>query len=305
MKTGQASQTAVLVCMARAAANDRVILGAAEEIGNTAPRFSDPTAFELLPQDAQERVESFRSASPPRGVRAGFQHAFLDKRSKMMAVRTVAIDRAMLEAGAPQLVILGAGLDGRAFRMPELRDVRVFEVDHPNSQKDKRERAARLTLRARDVHFVPVDFRRDNLDDALQQAGHDPTRPTTWIWEGVVMYLTRAEVEASLSVIDRRSATGSRLIVAYFAPAPILWLVGPFLRRLGEPVRSVFAREQMAALLAEHHFEVARDQNLPAIALELSDELARGVRPLEHLRIVTADRRDAATSLGGSAKPFR
>ena len=57
-----------------------------------------------------------------------------------MTVRSLAIDDAIAAAKNPQLVIQGAGLDGRAFRMPELRDKVVFEVDHPDSQRDKRAR---------------------------------------------------------------------------------------------------------------------------------------------------------------------
>ena len=137
----------------------------------------------------------------------------------MMVARTVAIDEAVRAAASPQVVILGAGLDGRAWRMPELRDVTVFEVDHPDSQREKRARAAALQRIAREVRFVPVDFTRDRLDDALAAAGHDPTRPTTWVWEGVVMYLERADIEATLAVIQRRSAPASRLVMMYlFGP---------------------------------------------------------------------------------------
>ena len=57
-------------------------------------------------------------------------------------------------------------------------------------------------------------------------AGHDPARATTWIWEGVVMYLTRADIEATLAVVARRSAPGSRLVVLYLSPALISRLVG-------------------------------------------------------------------------------
>ena len=119
----------------------------------------------------------------------------------MMVARTVAIDDAVRAATAPQVVILGAGLDGRAWRMPELRDVTVFEVDHPDSQRVKRARVSALEPVARDIRFVPVDFTRDRLDDALAAAGHDATRATTWIWEGVVMYLELSDIDATLSVI--------------------------------------------------------------------------------------------------------
>src|SRR5690348_8576517 len=126
--------------------------------------FEDPTALTLLPADARRRVERIRAGEKPRGVREGMEWALLDKRRDMMEIRTVAIDRAVRDAASPQVVILGAGLDGRAWRMPELADADVFEVDHPDSQRDKRERAAALTPTARAIHFVPVDFTRDDLE---------------------------------------------------------------------------------------------------------------------------------------------
>ena len=72
----------------------------------------------------------------------------------------------MRETDARQVVILGAGLDGRAWRMPELRAAVVFEVDHPDTQREKVARAAALVRVAREVRYVPVDFTRDRLDDS-------------------------------------------------------------------------------------------------------------------------------------------
>jgi len=86
------------------------------------------------------RVERFRRGEVPRGFRGCVLHNVFDHRAKMMVVRTVAIDEAVREKHSPQLVILGAGLDGRAWRMPELADALVFELDHPDSQRDKRAR---------------------------------------------------------------------------------------------------------------------------------------------------------------------
>lgn len=280
MKPGQASQTAVIVAMGRALAH-----GTTDD-----PQFSDPTAFALLPDDARGRVERIRSGTPPKGWRAGLAQAYHLRQSKMMVARTVAIDDAVRAVSSPQLVILGAGLDGRAWRMPELKDVVVFEVDHPDSQSDKRARAAALPEVARDIRFVPVDFTRDNLDAALASAGHDPTRPTTWIWEGVVMYLTLADIEATLAIIQRRSAARSRLIVLYHSPAIILRLVAFLLRRLGEPLRSKFKADEMRALLAHYGFSVARDEDVATIGRGLSVDVARATAPMRHMRIATAER---------------
>ncbi len=197
MRAGRASQTAVLVCTGRAIAD------------HGGGSFRDPTAMALLPAPTRAALQRFFDGQPPIGWRERLMRRSLVRRGPPMEARTAAIDEAVGEAHTPQLVILGAGLDGRAWRMSELRDTVVFEVDHPDTQRDKRARVTSLTQTAREVRFVPVDFTRDRLDDALAHAGHDPQRPTTFIWEGVVMYLTPAEIEATLDVVARRSTPGS------------------------------------------------------------------------------------------------
>src|SRR5262245_58135488 len=123
MKPGQASRTALLVCTARAIAHEE----------RRIPGFSDPTASALLPDEARAMVEAHR-AGPPKSVRGRFHYEFMAARATMMGVRTVIDDEAVRGVSCPQVVILGAGLDGRAWRMPELRNATVFEVDHPDTQ---------------------------------------------------------------------------------------------------------------------------------------------------------------------------
>ena len=278
MKPGHESKTAVLVCMGRALAD-----------GDPASQgFSDPTAFALLPDEAQRRVVRVRSERAPKGLKRAIERGYLLRQSKIMVARTLAIDAAVREAAAAQLVILGAGLDGRAWRMPELAPVTVFEVDHPDSQREKRKRVAALEPKARETRFVSVDFARDDLQTALAEAGHDPSRPTTWIWEGVVMYLARSEIEATLAVIARRSAAGSRLLVLYHSPAWLLHVLGPILGWFGEPLRSAFSSADMRALLAKFGFEVLRDQSVREIGRDMSDAMAAATEVAGHLRLVTA-----------------
>jgi methyltransferase (TIGR00027 family) len=275
MKPGTESQTAVMVAAARAAAHGRTKVAA----------FADPTALTLLPADARHRVEQYLGGVPPKGLRARVQRGILEGRTKMMVPRTVAIDAAIRDAASPQLVLLGAGLDGRAWRMAELADTIVFEVDHPDSQRRKRERAASLTPTARDLRFVPVDFTRDRLGDALAAAGHDPARPTTWVWEGVVMYLERADIEATLRVVEERSAAGSHLVILYTSPSLIRTAAGLVLGLIGEPFRSAFTAEQMRALLEGFRFSVEHDDDLATIAARLTAEPSR---LFEDVRLVSA-----------------
>ena len=281
MQEGQASRTAVVVCMGRAAAHGRT----------TAARFSDPTALALLPEDARAHVEQQRAGARPRGIRGLFMRAVISGQVPVMTARTVAFDDAV-RAGpsGAQVVILGAGLDGRAWRMPELADSVVFEVDHPDTQKDKRARTAALPLVARDVRFVPVDFTKDSLDRALADAGHDPTRPTTWIWEGVIMYLTSAAVEATLDVVDRRSGAGSRLAALYVEPKWSTRLIGLGVAALGEPYRSRYRPPEMAALLTRHRFTVQSDTDSPAWARACGVDPGGAVMRMSADRIVVATR---------------
>jgi methyltransferase (TIGR00027 family) len=281
MKPGRASQTAVYVCAARALAHGRTPVA----------RFSDPTALALLPEASRARVERIRAQGASKSLRQKLARGPLETRSKMMVVRTVTVDDAVRAAGAAQLVILGAGLDGRAWRMEELRNVLVFEVDHPDSQREKQARVGKLERFARELRFVPVDFTHDSLDAALATAGHDPARATTWIWEGVVMYLPQAAIDATLDVVQKRSAPGSRIIVVYHSPAAILNLVSLVLRVVGEPLRSAFSAEQMRELLARFGFDVIADADVPTLASALSVDIAHSTRYLKHMRIVTAQRR--------------
>jgi methyltransferase (TIGR00027 family) len=104
-------------------------------------------------------------------------------------------------AGLDELVLLGAGLDSRPYRLAEqLRGVRVVEVDHPASLDSKRVRLRRLFGREPEhVSFAAVDFNRDDLNTALAAAGHERSSRTLIIWSGVSMYLPEEGVAKTLS----------------------------------------------------------------------------------------------------------
>src|SRR5204863_5794277 len=94
---------------------------------------------------------------------------------RYLAARTAFFDRVVvraLERGVRQVVIAAAGYDGRALRYAK-DEVRWFEVDHPDTQADKRERLARLGLRGDEIAFVAADFAHDDVGDGLRAAGHD------------------------------------------------------------------------------------------------------------------------------------
>ena len=270
MKRSQASQTSSMVAMFRAAAD----AGLSHVAG-----FKDPTARHFLDGPWLRRLERTR--------RNRLLSEMMKYGADLLALRTLVIDEAVKAAvasGARQLVILGAGLDGRAFRMPELAGLRVFEVDHPATQALKRERAQTLTSMAAALTYVPVDFERDTLDAALQAAGHRPGEPTVWIWEGVVMYLTLEATRATLRIIGARSAKGSTLIVQYNTRERRAWLVAGILRWWGEPAIGLRTREEMASELATVGFAVREDTS----AGDWGDKYGAPIRAQRGARIVTA-----------------
>ena len=104
------------------------------------------------------------------------------------------------------------------------------------------------------------------------------------------MYLTRAQVDATLAVVTGRSTPGSRLIIAYAAPGLLVPLTRILVRRLGEPFRSVFRPAAMKELLAGAGFSVLRDRDIPTLARPLSAAAWKATRALKHIRIVAAER---------------
>jgi methyltransferase (TIGR00027 family) len=147
---------------------------------------------------------------------------FIDRRwpgARTSAVaRTKLIDERVSGAvarGIRQLVILGAGFDARAWRLPACRTCVVFEVDHPATQARKRELLpAGDDAAAADVRFVPTDFDREEVSDALAAAGYEGGRPTLFLWEGVTNYLTPDAVDRTLRWCAA-AAPESQLLFSY------------------------------------------------------------------------------------------
>jgi methyltransferase (TIGR00027 family) len=160
-------------------------------------------------------------------------------------VRTRHIDemfKESLAAGATQVVILGAGLDSRAYRFGEaLRGSRVFEVDFPPTQEYKKKRVQEI-LNGLPPHvaYVPIDFTKDDLGTVLRQAGYDTTKKTVFVWEGVTFYIPETAVNGTLAFVASNSAPGSRIVFDYFLESALksasIVALNKRLTALGEPL---------------------------------------------------------------------
>lgn len=120
------------------------------------------------------------------------------------------------EQGIEQLVVLGAGFDTRAYRFHDvLKNVKVYEVDYPDTQLQKTARVAKLeTTPKANVSYVPIDFNTQSLD-ALLHSGYSASLSTLFIWEGVCMYITPEAVDKVLSFVRNHSGPKSSIVFDY------------------------------------------------------------------------------------------
>jgi methyltransferase (TIGR00027 family) len=133
-----------------------------------------------------------------------------------MAARTSFFDQFFLDAaraGVHQVVILAAGLDSRAWRLPWPDGITVYELDQPRVLEFKsstlREHGAQPTC---NLVPVPVDLRHD-WPAALRQAGFDPSAPSAWSAEGLLPFLPAAAQELLFERVQALGAAGSRIAV--------------------------------------------------------------------------------------------
>jgi methyltransferase (TIGR00027 family) len=167
------------------------------------------------------------------------------------------VDRYLAELG--QFVILGAGFDTRAFRLPKEAGVRSFEVDAPKTQAVKRETLQKAGIDSTRVTFVAADFEKEDWLTRLVESGFDPGKPSLFLWEGVIMYLDKEAVQDTLRKIAS-TAKGSVVAFDYFTTEPLesqalYWRYGRAMTKIaGEPVKFGIdstppSRERLAELL--------------------------------------------------------
>ncbi|MDJ0866042.1 MAG: SAM-dependent methyltransferase [Myxococcota bacterium] len=153
-------------------------------------------------------------------------------------------------AGIEQYVLIGGGLDSFALRRPDLASrLAVFELDHPNTQRAKRERLASLGYQMPDQHtFVPIDFEKEGVATALGRSAFSGEKRSFFSWLGTAPYLTGDAVFGVLQAVASVAAPGSELVFDYAVPEQLLddadrptaERLRRFTERRGEPLVSAF-----------------------------------------------------------------
>ncbi len=271
--TAGRSKTAMYVALYRA-------LETAER--SRPPLFRDDLAVRFLSRGLRAAVWAARWPAVHRALGRLADREAPGARTSAIA-RTRLIDdqvRVGVARGARQVVLLGAGYDCRAHRLPELRGCRVFEVDRAPMQAVK---LARVPRGAEHVRYVPVDFLREDAFERLEAAGWRADERSVVVWEGVTHYLTR---EAVLPVLDRVGAiaAGSALVFTYVHRGVIDGSEGfeggeGILRRvraMGEPWTLGFLPEEIGPLLAARGMRLREDLGADEYRARLLGEAGRG-----------------------------
>lgn len=251
MQEGQGSRTADRVAERRAAhqVRDRPLV------------LDDPIALRVIrPEVARELREN-----PPThesSLAGPYLRAFFVMRSRFAEDElALAVGR-----GVRQYVVLGAGFDTFAYRNP-FPELRVFEVDHPDTQATKRQRLANAGIDIpSSLTFVSIDFTTTALADALQAAGFDFSAPAFFSWLGVVPYLERPEIDATFSFIASLQER-STVVFDYAVPPHTLNWTGRLIfnrmaarvAAIGEPWKTFFEPKALIADLHRLGFNSAED----------------------------------------------
>jgi len=145
---------------------------------------------------------------------------FLPGLNEYMIARTAYFDGLFINAlnnKIPQIVLLGAGYDSRAYRFAKINSSsKIFELDIIPTQirKKKLLKRARIEIPGH-VKFVPIDFNNDSLKGALEKAGYDHSEKTLFIWEGVSYYLNKESVGETLDFVRNSSHSESAIAFDY------------------------------------------------------------------------------------------
>jgi len=194
-----------------------------------------------------------------------------------------------------QLVLLGAGFDTRAYRLPAAQRVNIFELDRAEMSLAK-QAALREELGSlpKQVQFVSIDFNTQSVADVLSRAGFDATQPTCFVWEGVTNYLSPEAVDGILRQIAQ-AAGGSTLLFTYVdrrvLDQPKLFFGAEKLlsrlRSYGEPWTFGLYPEEIERYLAARGLRLVRDLSVAEV-WQRAGRPGSDVRGYEFYRVASA-----------------
>jgi methyltransferase (TIGR00027 family) len=213
--------------------------------------------------------EQRNSLKSPALMGAVFKKRFLGMYEYLMT-RTAYFDsvvKAALNENIPQIVLLGAGYDTRAYRFKDdINDTKIFELDIHTTQERKKAILDKAGIPIpRQLRFVSIDFNTDNFREVLDNAGFNANQKTLFIWEGVTYYLSAGTIDDTLSFIRFNSPDGSRVVFDYATYSPAATENDGVVneareimksKHSGEPIQFAIKTGELEAFLAERGYQL-------------------------------------------------
>ena len=232
------------------------------------PMYRDEWAIRLLDEDVRAMLED-RARYETEFLPGSRAFASISAASFACARYTEEQVEEALSRGIAQKLVLGAGLDSFGLRRQDLGDrLRVFELDHPNTQAIKRERIlAEIPALPTSLELVPIDFEVTSLAAALAKSSYDTAKQSFASWLGTVPYLTPEAFYATLSHLSELLAPGSELTFNYATPTAdlspedreMIAALRENVKQQGEPWQSSFVPEELHAGLEERGFDLVAE----------------------------------------------
>ncbi len=201
----------------------------------------------------------------------------------------------MAADGLDQIVLLGAGFDTMSLRIGQtLRNVTIFEVDHPSTQAVKCDALGRIGT-PENLRFVAVDFERDDFVEKLSQAGFAPDRLSLVVWMGVTYYLTAQAMSRALCQIHTLGRAGMRFAFDYMLKEVINGATrndnalrkARIASRLGEPWLFGLDPAMVGDYLTAFNFKLLKDYDTEELRAKYCPERPS---PMDYVRIVVCER---------------
>lgn len=236
--------------------------------------FSDAYAIHFLPRRLQWAVHLF-NLPVMRPVLAFYIRQTIPGAMSSAQARTRYIDDWLLrtlQQGVQQVMLLGAGFDTRALRLPQLQQVPVIEMDHPNTARAKLAVLQQLLpALPPNIRYLQIDFNHQSLEQLWAQQQVNCQLLTTVIWEGVTNYLEQAAIDATFASLSLLPA-GSFVLFTYI-DAAVLSHPEQFygavqllrnLEQIEESWTSGFHPQQLAGYLEKNGFVLLEDLDATA-----------------------------------------
>ena len=290
MKAGRVSRTAEAAAALRANHHQN----------SSNPVFSDEYAYAMT--NARWRLllnnSMFRKVLNAMPVNQSF-----GKLTAQVVARSRYAEDRLLEAianGIQQYILVGAGLDSFVLRMAEqYPELKIFEVDHPDTQKIKIHKLKKLGTIPSNVEFVSIDFEKEKLSDALLRSSYDSKMPAFFSWLGTTHYLKPETTLATLQNIASIAHLNSEVVMDYSIDYKQLqgierigsFAIAQFTRFLKEPLIGTFTSEHLHQTVEKMGYVVLEDLSGTEITKRYFHQRADQIRHTQathliHLQIV-------------------